>query len=180
MNYTISKGPFPFWGVPKNQQATTLLPHKTEFTEDRPVAEYRLTELRQRELPGASPKSVWQLYGAGSVGSQMIMGLPHVHALREAWPDARIWPFEIGTDAPLSEDDLAGVKVVIAEIYPSLIKAKPEKGEVLDAAQVREIAHHYASLDEKGALSAAFSTAKGLEPAQNTKIQAEEGWILGI
>ena len=81
---------------------------------------------------------------------------------------------------PLTEETLTDVTVVMTEIYPSLTKAKPESGETLDAAQVRAIAHYYASLDEKGALSAAFSTAKSLEPAENTKIKAEEGWIPGV
>ena len=100
--------------------------------------------------------------------------------LRETWPGARIWPFEFDPAEPLTEEALTDVNVVITEIYPSLTKAKPESGETMDAAQVREIAHHYASLDEKGALSGAFSTAKTLEPAENTKIQAEEGWIPGV
>ena len=180
MNYSISRGPFPFWGAPKNDQANTLQSTKPPFGADKPLREYRLVEQQMRDAGQGQPKSVWQIYGNGSVGSQSLTGIPHVHALRQAWPEARIWPFELGDGGPLSEEDLAGVKVVIAEIYPSLVRTKPESGEVADAAQIRGIAHRYAELDEKRALSDAFSTAKGLEPAQNTKIQAEEGWILGI
>ena len=178
MNYAISKGPFPFWGAPARDVVSTLGSTKPDFT-DAPLPEYRLAELHLRDAKLGQPKSVWQLAYSGSVGSQSLTGIPHVHGLRQAWPEARIWPFELGT-GPLDEENLAGVKVVMAEIYPSLIKPRPESGEVADAAQVRGIAHYYAEMDEKGLLSGAFSTAKGLEPVQNTKIQAEEGWILGI
>jgi hypothetical protein len=68
----------------------------------------------------------------------------------------------------------------MAEIYPSILKAKPEKGEVLDEAQVRGIARHYADLDEKGRLGASFSTGKSLSPEQIGSVLAEEGWILGV
>ena len=180
LNYTISKGPFPFWGTPPADKATTLSTTKTEFSPDKPLAEFRLAEQKLRAIPGASPKSCWQLYGAGSVGSQSLTGIPHVHALRQAWPTARIWPFELGEGGPVTADTLDGIDVVIAEIYPSLIKPKPEKGEVADEAQVRQIARHYADLDEKNALGAAFSTGKSLSEEQIAVITGEEGWILGV
>jgi hypothetical protein len=78
LNYTISKGPFPFWGTPPADKATTLSTTRPEFTPDKPLAEYRLAEQHLRSIPGASPKSCWQLYGAGSVGSQSLTGIPHV------------------------------------------------------------------------------------------------------
>ncbi|MGA1342259.1 MAG: hypothetical protein ACO33A_04300 [Hyphomonas sp.] len=180
LNYTISKGPFPFWGAPPADKATTLSTTRTEFTPDKALAEFRLAEQHLRSVPGASPKSCWQLYGAGSVGSQSLTGIPHVHALRQAWPNSRIWPFEIGEGGPLTPEILEGVEVVIAEIYPSLVKPNPEKGEVADEAQVRQIARYYADLDEKGTLGARFSTAKGLSPDQIALITGEEGWILGV
>ena len=178
MNYAISKGPFPFWGAPARDVVSTLGSTKPDFT-DAPLPEYRLAETHLRETKTGQPKSVWQLAYTGSVGSQSLTGIPHVHALRQAWPEARVWPFELGTE-PVTEETLDGIRVVMAEIYPSLIKAKPGNGESADEAQVRGIAHHYADLDEKGLLSEAFSTNKRLDPAKNPQIQAEEGWILGI
>ena len=79
----------------------------------------------------------------------------------------------------MTAEGLEGIDVVIAEIYPSLVKAKAEKGETLDEVQVREIARHYSQLDEKGLLGAAFSTGKSLDAGKIEQIQAEEGWILG-
>jgi hypothetical protein len=180
LNYTISKGPFPFWGAPAADRATTLAATRGDFSADALLAEYRLAELKQRALPGASPKSCWQLYGAGSVGSQSLTGIPHVHAIRQAWPTARIWPFEIGEGGPLTAEMLDGVDVVIAEIYPSLVKPAPEKGEVADEAQVRQIARHYADLDEKGRLGSQFSTGKSTSADEIARITREEGWILGV
>ncbi len=180
LNYTISKGPFPFWGAPVADRATTLSSTKTPFTDDKPLAEYRLVEKHLRSIPGASPKSIWQLYGAGSVGSQSLTGIPHVHALRQSLPDARIWPFELGEGGPVTADMLDGISVVMAEIYPSLVKPSPEKGEVADEAQVRQIARHYADLDEKNALGATFSTGKSPSEDVIAIITGEEGWILGV
>lgn len=178
LNYAISKGPFPFWGAPARDVVSTLGATRPEF-EDGALAEFRLCETHLKEKKTGQPKSVWQLAYAGSVGSQTLTGIPHVHALRQSLPNARIWPFELG-EAPLNGASLDGIDVVMAEIYPALIKAKPEKGEVADEAQVRGIARHYADLDEKGALSRDFSTGKSLSPEQIGHVIAEEGWILGV
>ncbi|MBY9065321.1 hypothetical protein K1X12_00330 [Hyphomonas sp. WL0036] len=178
MNYAISKGPFPFWGAPTRDVVSTLAATRPEF-EGAALAEHRHCENYLKENKIGQPKSVWQLAYAGSVGSQTLTGIPHVHALRQAWPTSRVWPFELGTE-PLTRDALEGISVVMAEIYPALVKAKPEKGEVADEAQVRQIARHYADLDEKGTLAASFSTAKSLSPEQNRDVAEEEGWILGV
>lgn len=178
LNYAISKSAFPFWGAPARDVVSTLSATRPDF-DGGSLPEYRICENYLKEKKIGQPKSVWQLAYTGSVGSQTLTGIPHVHALRQAWPTSRIWPFELGTEA-LSAEALEGIDVVMAEIYPALVKAKPEKGEVADEAQVREIARHYADLDEKGRLAAAFSTAKSLSPEQNRHITEEEGWILGV
>ena len=178
LNYAISKGPFPFWGAPARDVVSTLASTKPDFA-GQPLPEFRIAESHLRDQKLGQPKSVWQLAYTGSVGSQSLTGIPHVHALRATWPNARIWPFETGT-GELTEDDLQGVEVVIAEVYPALVKAKAEKGETLDEVQVREIARHYSQLDEKGLLGATFSTGKSLDEGKIEQIQAEEGWILGV
>ncbi|MEQ8300960.1 MAG: hypothetical protein RH945_10510 [Hyphomonas sp.] len=177
MNYAISKGPYPFWGAPTRDVVSTLSSTKPEYA-GQPLPEFRITETHLRDNKLGQPKSVWQLAYTGSVGSQSLTGIPHVHALRASWPNARIWPFETGTE-DMTAEVLEGIDVVIAEIYPSLVKAKAEKGETLDEVQVREIARHYSQLDEKGLLGAAFSTGKSLDAGKIEQIQAEEGWILG-
>ncbi|HLY78147.1 MAG TPA: cobalamin biosynthesis protein CbiG, partial [Caulobacteraceae bacterium] len=79
----------------------------------------------------------------------------------------------------LSEADLAGVDVVAAEVYPSLLEIKPLPGEAKDLAQVRTTAEHFAKLDEAGRLGAAFAPAKGVATDVVADAEREEGWVLG-
>ena len=44
------------------------------------VGEFRITEER---VKWSGVKSQWQLYGAGSVGSQTLLGIPYVRKLRK-------------------------------------------------------------------------------------------------
>ena len=104
-------------------------------------------------------KTVWQLAYAGSVGSQMLLGLP---ALKRLTRDPRIagrtaiWPFETGLRTP-------GALVAIAEVYPSLlsdeVRARQRDGEILDSAQVRVNAEAFARLDAGGGLAPLFAGA---------------------
>ncbi len=176
MNYTVSQGPFPFWGAPKRDQVKTLGATKPDF-KDAKFAEYRMTETALRDAKLGQPKSCWQLAYTGSVGSQSLLGIPHVHALRHALPDARIWPYETGLQT-LGAEELEGVQTVIAEVYPSSLDITPETGETLDRAQVRQMAMHYAALDQKGRLSACFAAPDSLETGKKELIEREEGWIL--
>ena len=176
INYAISKGPQPFWGAPARDQITTLSGKKGDFAE-LPLAEYRIAEAYVRKTFKAKPKSVWQLYGAGSVGSQSLLGIPTVNALTEMLPNSKVWPFETGLQ-PLDSEALDGTDIVFAEIYPSLVEARPEAGEVIDQAQVRALAHHYYSLDEAGKLGPLFGPPARLESTEIAQITTEEGWIL--
>ena len=90
----------------------------------------------------------------------------------------KVWPFETGWKA-LSEADLAGVDVVAAEVYPSLLKITPQPGEAKDLAQVRAVAEHFAKLDEAGKLGVAFAPAKDTAADVVVDAEREEGWVLG-
>jgi hypothetical protein len=173
MNRLMTGGPFPFWGCPPRDVLTTLQSKKSRPHGVGDVPEHRRAEIKAK---GASP--VWKLYTAGSVGSQALTGIPFVKKLRDSRPDARVWPFETGLK-PLTHADLDGVKLVLAEIYPSLVKANVQDGETKDLAQVRAIGEHLAALDGAGKLSAYFGPVKGLEEADIAAIETEEGWILG-
>ena len=176
MNYRISQGPFPFWGAPARDQVKTLAGKKGDFT-DNTLPEYRLAEQHLRDTLKAKPKSVWQLAYTGSVGSQSLTGLPHIHDFRQTLPNAKLWPFETGL-AALDEEALDEVQTLIAEIYPSTLTVSPEKGEILDRAQVRTIAHHYCDLDNKGRLGVLFGPPESLKIDKIEQIVDEEGWIL--
>jgi hypothetical protein len=72
-------------------------------------------ELRRTELevagPGIRPKSVFQLGGAGQVGTGSLRGMPHLLRLADRFA---IWPF----DAPRLP--------LVVEIYPRLFAPGPE------------------------------------------------------
>jgi hypothetical protein len=174
INRRLTGGPFPFWGCPPRDTLTTLQPKKL-----RPHGPGDIPEFRHAELAAKGASSVWKLYYNGSVGGQTILGIPVVRRLKQARGDRmKVWPFETGWKA-LTEQDLAGVEVVAAEVYPSLVKAAPLPGEARDLTQVRGLAEHLAKLDEAGKLGALFAPDKATPPDVVIDAQHEEGWILG-
>ena len=174
INRRLTGGPFPFWGVPPKDALTTLQPKKTRAHGPGDIPEFRHAELAAK---GSSP--VWKLYYQGSVGGQAILGIPMVRRLKLARGEAmKVWPFETGWKA-LTEADLAGVDVVAAEVYPSLLEIKPLPGETKDLAQVRTTAEHFARLDEAGRLGAVFGPSKGVAADVVVDAEREEGWVLG-
>lgn len=178
MNYAISKGPFPFWGAPARDQASTLPGKRPEFGPDALLPEYRRCELAMKSAKTGQPKSCWQLAYAGSVGSQTLLGIPHVDWLASQIDGAAIWPFQTGL-VPLTDELLETHPVILVETYPSLVEARPGPGQVLDEVQVEAIARHYSDLDVKGALGPLFGGPEGLSDTEKTQIATEEGWILG-
>jgi hypothetical protein len=172
INRRLTGGPFPFWGCPPRDTLTTLQPKK-----QRPHGPGDLPEFRHADLAAKGAASIWKLYYNGSVGGQAILGMPVVRRLRLARP-ARAWPFETGF-GKLTEADLEGVGIVLAEVYPSLIKGAALPGEVKDLTQVRTTAEHFARLDEANKLGDLFGPAKGTAADVVLDAEREEGWILG-
>jgi hypothetical protein len=174
INRRLTGGPFPFWGCPPRDTLTTLQPKKLRAHGPDDIPEFRHAELAAK---GAA--SVWKLYYNGSVGGQTILGIPTARRLKQAREDRlKVWPFETGWKA-LTETDLAGVEVVMAEVYPSLVKPAAVAGEVKDLTQVRALAEHFARLDEAGKLGALFAPDKATAADVILDAQTEEGWILG-
>ena len=174
LNRLLTDGPFPFWGAPPKDVQTTL-----SATKPRPHGPDDLPEFRHADLAAKGAASIWKTYYNGSVGGQAIMGIPLVRRLKDARGEAaRVWPFETGF-RPLTEAELAGVEVVLAEVYPSMHKVQALPGEVKDQAQVRTTAEHFARLDEANKLGAVFGPAKGMAAEAVLDAEREEGWILG-
>jgi hypothetical protein len=108
-----------------------------------------------------------------------MMGIPVARRLKDARGEAaKVWPFETGFKA-LTEADLAGVDVVLAEVYPSMVKPQGAAGEVKDLMQVRTLAEHFARLDEANKLGELFGPLKGTAADVVLEAEREEGWILG-
>ena len=166
----------PCWGRPASWPHPDVPTRKSARTRrDVHPPERRLAD---RRAQGA--KTVWQLAYAGSVGSQVLLGLP---ALKKLVDDpglsgqAAIWPFETGLSAP-------DAPVVVAEIYPSLLKTEIRKrinpGEVPDRAQVRVNAEAFARLDKQRRLAPLFEGERGFSAEERRIVETEEAWILGL
>jgi hypothetical protein len=175
INRRLTGGPFPFWGCPPKDALTTLQPKRGREHGPGDLPEFRHAELAAK---GASP--IWKLYYQGSVGGQAILGIPVVRRLKEALGGKlSVWPFETRWKS-LSEADLAGVDVVLAEIYPSVFRPAQVIGEVRDMTQVRAVVEHFARLDEAGRVGELFAPAKDTAADVVLDAQREEGWILGV
>jgi hypothetical protein len=91
----------PFWGRPGRR---------------RPDLPAHLRRAEQSiSVGGISPKSVFQLGGAGAVGTGSIRGMPHLRRLRQA--GFSIWPFD------------AASPWTVLEIYPRLLTGPVRKSD---------------------------------------------------
>lgn len=179
MNRLMTDQPWPFWGCPANDAQRWLSTTKPAVEGDGLPPQFRRAEAATKGKGKAGAKTVWQIFGNGTVGSQALVGVPRVKALAAELGDkARVWPFQTGWRA-LTEADVEGLEAVIVEVYPSMMEARPEAGEVPDRAQLRALCEHLYRLDEAGRLGAEFApkTAASLEDA--AAVESEEGWILG-
>jgi precorrin-8X/cobalt-precorrin-8 methylmutase len=182
LNRRLGADAGPFWACPDGVATAELCVGKGRFPHRvgarLALAEYRLVDQRLRDS-GRLVQSVWKLFTTGSVGSQTLLGIPRLQALRHDARFARIsrvWPFETGFT---SRPSLApGSLVVHAEAWPRIV---PDAGThpVLDARQVTTLARHFAALDARGELGALFDRPRALSDASLRICLQEEGWVLG-
>ena len=166
----------PCWGRP----ASWPYPDVPTRASIRSRREAHPPERRIADRRAHGAKTVWQLAYAGSVGSQVLLGLPALKRLI-AHPKlsghVAIWPFDSGLGIPETP-------VVIAELYPSLLQRevsqRREPDEIRDAAQVRVNAEAFARLDERCGLAPLFEGDAGLDDKQRRIVETEEAWILGL
>ena len=166
----------PFWGRPPSWSCPSI-PQKASARTRRDT---HPRERRVADCHAKGAKTVWQLAYAGCVGSQMLLGLP---ALKRLLADplirgrGAVWPFDTGLRVP-------DAPVVIAEIYPSLLRNKVAErrhdDEVLDRAQVRVNAEAFSRLDAGGGLAPLFAGLPSLTPAERRAVETEEAWIFGL
>lgn len=177
MNRLMTDEARPFWGCPPRQAQRWLQPTKPAGGYG-DVPEFRLTEAAAKKGK-VQPKSVWQLQGAGAVGGQTLVGIAATKKLvDELGTSVAVWPFGTGWRA-LTAADVEPLSVLVAEVYPSLWPVPPAAGEVKDAAQVRTVCEHFADLDDKEKLGAVFAPSKTADDETRSRVEREEGWILG-
>ena len=182
LNRCFTGGPAPFWGCPPSAasgQLTTTKPAggksaATTASSPGSLAPFRMVENVLR-VQGHRPFSSWQLLGAGAVGSQSLLGIPRLHALRRRFPDrVHIWPFTTGFGTPTLD---AGA-IVVAEVWPSMLDVGDIGDRVRDAVQVSATARWFADTEAAGELDALFSPS--LLSEVSAAAIAEEGWVLGV
>ena len=169
--------PGPFWGCPVGAATEALLPTKGTFPHCGRIEEFRRIE-RVLHSRRQYPKSVWQLAYSGSVGSQALVGIPRLAALRddpELAPVSVVWPFETGFGVAAPDD---APLVVHAEIWPAAFAVDRGAHPVADAAQVLAVVRRFAALDEAGELGDLFERPRRLHDEDGASL--EEGWILGV
>lgn len=163
----------PFWGCPAHL-CVPGLPHRGSERHGHGQRERRATEQSGR---GAA-QPVWKLYTTGAVGSQSLLGIPHLTRLRRRLGRrCQVWPQDSGAEQPTAP-------VVLCEIYPSLVRATyetplPEQYpealyHIADAEQVRAAVDCYAMVP-RDRVDGWFAIAPS-PPVHVT----EEGWILGL
>ncbi|MEM9796019.1 MAG: molybdopterin-binding protein [Pseudomonadota bacterium] len=149
----------PFWGRPAGWDLPDLPTRKSDRT-DQPFDEHRAVEA----LAGAA-KPIWQLAYAGAVGSQSLLGMAALAALRKRWGhDLQVWPQQTGFAVPTA-------RIALTEIYPSLFP--PDAAPIKDQGQVSATARalRNAPMD--------WFTAPAIIEDQD-RVAREEGWILGV
>ena len=161
LNRRMGGGPGPFWGCPASGRGPTLTSTKVTSA---PLGEWRQVEQRLRDK-GHRPFSAWQLLGAGSVGSQTLLGIPRLVELTASLTGrgrrVAVWPF----DARIVVG--GGVDLVVAEVWPSLHPSEePAAEQVRDEVQVIETSRRL-----RGGVE--------LTPSGSSDVLAEEGWIRG-
>ncbi|MEX0339307.1 MAG: molybdopterin molybdenumtransferase MoeA, partial [Arenibacterium sp.] len=151
LNRKLGDGRGPFWANGLKRDIPGLPRTRDGYANPFP-------ERRDVENLAKGSFTCWQMAGAGAVGSQVMMGLPVLHMLRERFAGrVAVWPFE-----PLDKP------VALIEIWPSLSVGAVPEGWIKDAWQVHEVARMLVSMP-------AVTLKRQLD------IEApEEGWILGV
>jgi hypothetical protein len=152
-----------FWGKPKKKpaefcgehahrmlrRAETVLKVRAEITD--PLAAARIA--------GIAPKSVFQIGGAGSVGTASLRGMAGLLVMREA--GFRIWPF----DAPSTK------KPMVVEIYTRLMTGAVNKSS--EAARTAYLAKkRRENILYAGISRGVMAKAKGSEDAFDALVTA--------
>ena len=158
----------PFWGLPNghNGRYPGLGPKRPTYSD---LPERRLVE---QKVTRAQP--VWKLAYTGSVGSQTLLGIARLAALRARYGSkVAIWPFETKFAEKLE------APILITEVYPSRMAARAESGLPKDAIQVRTLCSRFAGLDSRNGFAEHLACPSSLSDDERRIVLAEEGWIVG-
>lgn len=159
-----------YWGHPHQHRYDDLCPR-------RPSSYGAIPERRRAEILARTAQPVWKLTGAGSVGSQSLLGIARLEALRnhpELGPQLAVWPFETAFAEALDRP------ITIVEIYPSLFPLDDPAVTPKDRAQVETCIRRFAEMDAAGELSGFLAAPESFADVELEALIREEGWIAGI
>ncbi len=185
LNRRFGKGSAgPFWGCPPRQTNQWLTSRRKGIFEFPYSAQSGLIEQKRiAERRFRKTQEAWKLLGAGSVGSQALLGIPYLEKLRNDFRDSSlVWPFETG----FSKDPVGDRRPLIlhAEIWPGLVEDAvqerlAEESEIRDQAQMMEMCTWAERHDKAGTIGSYFDEPKSLPAGEMKACVEEEGWILG-
>ncbi len=165
----------PFWGVPVGQSGI-FLGSKRDFDYPVPTRKGPLQERRAVEKLNLRMQPAWKLAYTGSVGSQSLLGIPYVRALRDhekLRENSHVWPFEEpGADA--------GAGIVHAEIYPGLLTLPRRSGSILDQEQVRAYVAWLQAHQREDTLTPLLDRPWGPGEKLHKRVTRHEGWVVGL
>lgn len=159
-----------YWGHPHKHRYDNLNPR-------RPATYATIPERRRAEILARTAQPVWKLTGAGSVGSQSMLGIARLEALRHhpmLGPDIAIWPFETAFADALERP------ITITEIYPSLFLLDDPSVTPKDRGQVETCVRRFAELDAADELRSYLAGPTNASASERDILLREEGWIVGI
>jgi len=172
-----SRGPFWCLFKPGNHLCVPQnKPSQPFISRNMSIDALRITDRR------AKSDTPFRLFGTGSVGSQVLTGIPRLENLRfdpQLAQCSAIWPFETGWAPPAGTWLDPELRVLHAEIYPSV--RAPLADAIKDRGQVRAMWHWARDLDVTNSLINEFAIPHGIVTgsAEDHIIRSEEGWILG-
>jgi hypothetical protein len=146
----------------------------------RPQPFQGICNMRQSDL-AAESDFPFRLIGQGSVGSQILTGIPTLHKLRfdeELAKASTVWPFETGWAPTEGIWEVDKARIFHAEIYPSV--RAPLKDAINDRGQVRAMWQWARDQDRAGQLQAFFAKPANMSAETEQIVLTEEGWILGV
>lgn len=140
------------------------------------IAPRRITDVR------AGSDTPFRLFGTGSVGSQVLTGIPRLENFRsdpQLEACSAVWPFETGWAPPSGTWFDSDLHILHAEIYPSVQPPLPDS--IKDRGQVRAMWHWARDLDARDLLVHEFGIPIGIASGsqEDVVVRSEEGWILG-
>jgi hypothetical protein len=158
-----------FWGKPKKKPAEFCGEHAHRMLRrvetSLKVRALIADRVQAAKVAGIAPKSVFQIGGAGAVGTASLRGIPYLLKLREA--GFAVWPF----DAPALERSPMVVEIY-ARLMTGAVNKSPERARTEYLAKKRKESALYAGLS-RGVLAKAKESEDAFDALVSAMVMVE-------